>query len=76
MVDLTGEEEPCASAVLHVSVDGRGRISGTAKAGPGGIQQPVLLEMMEVAQAAGQRLVRELDAFLGAAAAAASAGLQ
>jgi exosome complex RNA-binding protein Rrp42 (RNase PH superfamily) len=76
VVDLTAEEEPCASAVLHVSVDARGRVSGTSKAGPGGIQQPVLLEMLEVAAATGQRLVQELDGFLGAAAAAASAGLK
>jgi len=56
-----------------VAVTSQGRIAGSVKAGGGGIQQPVLLEMMEAAQQLGPRLIRELDGFMGAAAAAAAA---
>lgn len=70
VADLSAEEEPCATACLHVAVDSKGRVSGSTKAGGGGIQHAVLMEMVEVAQNLGPRLIRELDGFLAAATAA------
>lgn len=50
-------------------------VMATTKAGPAaGIQHAVLLEMMEVAQQLGPRLIKELDGFLAVAIVAASAG--
>jgi exosome complex RNA-binding protein Rrp42 (RNase PH superfamily) len=70
VADLTAEEEPCASAVLHVAVGPQGRVAGSSKAGGGGIGQAVLIEMLETAQQLGPRVIRELDSFLAASAAA------
>jgi hypothetical protein len=70
VVDPTAEEEPCASACLHVAVTPAGRVAGSSKAGGGGIPHAVLLEMLEAAQQLGPRLARELDGFMSAAAAA------
>ncbi|KAI8471434.1 MAG: ribosomal protein S5 domain 2-type protein [Monoraphidium minutum] len=74
VADLTAEEEPCAAARLHVAVGPGGRVCGSSKAGGGGVPHATLLEMLEVAQQLGPRLIRELDAFLATAAATASAG--
>jgi exosome complex RNA-binding protein Rrp42 (RNase PH superfamily) len=73
VVDPSAEEEPCASAVLHFAVGPGGRLGGATKTGAGGIPQPALLEMMEAAQQLGPKVLRELDGFLAASAAAASA---
>lgn len=74
VVDPTSEEEACASAVLHVAVDGSGRLAGASKAGGGSVSQPLLAEMIEAAAQVGPEVVRALDAFAVAAGAAGGRG--
>lgn len=37
MVDLSSEEEPCATAALRIAVNAKGRVMGVSKAGSGGL---------------------------------------
>lgn len=44
MVDLSSEEEPCATAALRIAVNAGGRVMGISKAGSGGID-PTLTQV-------------------------------
>lgn len=44
VVDLSSEEEPCATATLRIAVNAVGRVMGISKAGGGGID-PTLTQV-------------------------------
>jgi exosome complex RNA-binding protein Rrp42 (RNase PH superfamily) len=44
VVDLSSEEEPCATATLRIAVNAVGRVMGISKAGSGGID-PTLTQV-------------------------------
>jgi exosome complex RNA-binding protein Rrp42 (RNase PH superfamily) len=44
VVDLSSEEEPCATAALRIAVNAAGRVMGISKAGSGGID-PTLTQV-------------------------------
>lgn len=44
VVDLSSEEEPCATAALRIAVNAGGRVMGISKAGSGGID-PTLTQV-------------------------------
>lgn len=43
-MDLSSEEEPCATAALRIAVNAAGRVMGISKAGSGGID-PTLTQV-------------------------------
>lgn len=50
VVDLSSEEEPCATAALRIAVNAHGRVMGISKAGSGGIH-PTLTQVRAAALA-------------------------
>jgi hypothetical protein len=48
VVDLSSEEEPCATAALRIAVNAHGRVMGISKAGSGGIH-PTLTQVRPAA---------------------------
>lgn len=66
VVDLSSEEEPCATAALRIAVNSGGRVMGISKAGSGGIDPTLTQEMVEVAQKLGTGIIRQLDHYIAA----------
>lgn len=63
IVDPSGNEEECSSAMIDVAVNRQGKICALTKRKEQGIDAHVLLEMMYVAQQLGQRVHDTLDVF-------------
>lgn len=53
VVDLSTEEEPCATAALRIAVNAAGRVMGISKAGSGGID-PTLTQVRSTQRLTGQ----------------------
>eukprot|EP00882_Tetradesmus_deserticola_P005713 GHRQ01006015.1.p1 GENE.GHRQ01006015.1~~GHRQ01006015.1.p1 ORF type:complete len:283 (+),score=101.25 GHRQ01006015.1:153-1001(+) len=64
VVDLAAEEEPCASACLHVAVNSKARVVGMTKSGSSGLDPSLTQEMVEVAQKLGPGIIASLDKYI------------
>lgn len=64
VVDLTSEEELCASTSLQVAVTRTGRLCGMGQQGPRGLPLTGVSEVVEVAQKVGPKLWQDIERFV------------